>query len=101
MIGKIMDTSIQVNELLPNQVIVVNVAWNNVKSMFSSKYRGKNKKEDRSFPTSFVLDLPDVVYSMKESSEKTDAIESFAYNYLSKKFNCEVNKCQVFLPLSK
>ena len=75
-----------------NAVIVVNIKYATI-SMDGRLSRKKN------LPNSFVLDLPERItqFEDKQSQKYTDMIETFVFNTLTKKFQTEVNFCQIYL----
>ena len=77
----------------PYQVLVCNIHWDT-----STAAR---KVVINELPEQLALDVPENVLNQakKKSNDFNDVIEQFAYNLLSRKFNCEVCNCQVWLPL--
>jgi hypothetical protein len=77
------------------QILVTNIFWN-VKSFKPTK---TNKNPE--FEEQITLDVPEGV--LKEAEKKgnmfNDIIEQFVYNLLYRKYGCEVNRCQIWLPL--
>jgi hypothetical protein len=77
------------------QVLVTNIAWN-VESFKPTKNNKNPEFEDQ-----LTLDIPQSV--LNEANKKhnvfNDVIEQFVYNLLYRKFSCEINRCQIWLPL--
>lgn len=75
------------------QVIVCNIHWD-----ISTASRRTVISE---LPEQIALDIPENVMNQasKPENDFNDVIEQFAYNLLTRKFNCEVGSCQVWLPL--
>ena len=75
------------------QVIVCNIHWD-----ISTASRRTVISE---LPEQIALDIPENVMNQasKPENDFNDVIEQFAYNLLTRKFNCEVCSCQVWLPL--
>ena len=73
------------------QIIVCNIHWD---------ISTASKRTDE-LPSQLALDVPENVLNQakKKSNDFNDIIEQFAYNLLSRKFNCEVCYCQVWLPV--
>ena len=76
------------------QVIVCNIHWD-----ISTASRRTVVSE---LPEQIALDIPENVMNQasKPENDFNDVIEQFAYNLLTRKFNCEVCSCQVWLPLN-
>lgn len=75
------------------QIIVCNIHWD---ISTASKRTDVNE-----LPSQLALDVPENVLNQakKKNNDFNDIIEQFAYNLLSRKFNCEVCYCQVWLPV--
>jgi len=69
------------------QITVVNIKYGNV---FNSKIKNR--------PDMTILDVPENIYKIKDEEKLRDAIESFAYNTITRKYGAEVSFCQSFLP---
>ena len=84
-------------EDIPNsdsyQVLVCNIHWNIATA--------SRKTAVNELPMQLALDVPENVLNQarKKNNDFNDVIEQFAYNLLTRKFNCEVCSCQVWLPL--
>lgn len=76
-----------------NGLTIVNIKWNK-KHVVNSKSKNKN------LPEVFTVDIPQNIANIKDHQTYIDSIESFAYNFLTKKFGVEVSNCQVYLPLT-
>lgn len=64
---------------------------------FGGKVLNSNIKD---LPSDAVLDVPEGILRTQTDKKKfEDAVESFAYNTLSRKYGKEVSYCQVWLPL--
>ena len=73
------------------QITVANIKYGR---SFSNKFRDR--------PEIVTLDVPESILKLKTKGDETkfkDAVESFAYNTVSRKFAAEVSRCQVWLPL--
>lgn len=82
------------------QVIVCNIHW----STSSSSYKNKNSVKTE-LPDQTTMTIPESVLNQanktKSQTAFNDIIEQFIYNLLTRKFNCEVANCQIWLPLEK
>lgn len=81
------------------QILITNISWNkNTIGQYRSKH---DNYED--LPAQFALDVPE--NKMNEANKKqnvfNDVIESYAYDFLTRKFGHEVYHCQIWLPLDK
>ena len=77
-----------------NQILITNITWN------KNAIHSHSKQED-GLPTQFALDLPENVVNQanKKGNNYKDVVESFAYNFLTRKFDHEVWSCSIWLPL--
>lgn len=77
------------------QVLVTNIMWN--KHSFVPTRSNKNPE----FPDQLTIDIPTRVLNeaKKKKNVFNDIVEQFIYNLLYRKHNCEVNRCQIWLPL--
>lgn len=75
-----------------NAVIAVNIKYARI-SMDGSLSKKKN------LPEVFVLDLPERITQLPDKSDQKylDLIETFVYNTLSKKFQTDVEHCQIWI----
>lgn len=77
------------------QVLVTNIAWN------TKSFKPNKTNKSPEFEEQLTLDIPTSV--LNEANKKknifNDVIEQFVYNLLYRKFSCEVNRCQIWLPL--
>ena len=98
-----MEEQINVSELKNDQdqsnkyqVLITDVKWN--KDTIKSY---KTKKDNESLPDSFTLDLPMNVLNQakKKNNVFNDVVETFVYNFLTRKFGHEVYHCSIWLPL--
>lgn len=82
-------------EVNPFQILITNIYWN------EKSYKQTRTNNNPSFDTQITLDVPSGV--LKEANKKgndfNDIIEQFVYNLLYRKYGCEVNRCQIWLPL--
>ena len=82
-------------EVNPFQILITNIYWN------EKSYKQTRTNNNLSFDTQITLDVPSGV--LKEANKKgndfNDIIEQFVYNLLYRKYGCEVNRCQIWLPL--
>ena len=80
------------------QIIITGISWkeNSTRSYVS-------KKDNEELPTQFTLDLPENVLAQANKKENNfkDIIETFVYNFLTRKFSHEVYSCSIWLPLEK
>ena len=83
----------EIKQLEPYQILVCNIHWD-----ISTASRKTAVSE---LPAQLALDIPENVLNQakKKDNDFNDVIEQFAYNLLSRKFNCEVCSCQVWLPI--
>lgn len=81
------------------QVLVTNIKWH---KEAIGQYRVKHDNYD-ALPTQFTLDIPENILNHKNTKayNVNDAIETFVYNFLTKKYEHEVNCCSIWLPLEK
>ena len=76
------------------QVLITNIKWN---KDTIGQYRVKHDNYD-DLPTQFTLDIPDNIIKTNTSNTK-DLIETFVFNFLTKKYGHEANNCSIWLPL--
>ena len=83
----------EIKQLEPYQILVCNIHWD-----ISTASRKTAVSE---LPAQLALDIPENVLNQakKKDNDFNDVIEQFAYNLLSRTFNCEVCSCQVWLPI--
>ena len=81
------------------QVLITGIHWDR---KTTSQYKVKNDNYDL-LPSQFTLDISDLVLKQanKNKEEFNDVIESHCYNFLTRKFGHEVNRCQIWLPLEE
>lgn len=79
---------------ISNQILITNITWNK-KAIHS--HSGKEEE----LPEQFTLDLPENVVNQanKKGNDYNDVVESFVYNFLTRKFDHEVYSCSIWLPL--
>lgn len=84
-------------DVLGYQVIVTGIKWD--KKAIGQYYVKNDRYVD--LPSQFTLDLPENVLNQatKKKNDFNDIVESFVYNFLTRKFGHEVNNCQIWLPL--
>lgn len=84
----------ETNETNQFQVLVANIKWH------EKSFKPTKSNKNPEFPEQLTIDIPSGV--LKEANKKTnmfnDVIEQFIYNLLYRKFSCEVNRCQIWLP---
>lgn len=87
------------NENNGYQILITGISWNPK----STKAFATKKDAEEELPSQFILDLPENVYNQANKSNNifNDVIESFIYNFLTRKFNHEVYHCQIWLPLEE
>lgn len=80
------------NSLNSNSVIATNIKYARI-AMDGTQSKKKN------LPEVFVLDLPERITQLPDKNEQKyfDLIETFVYNTLTKKFQTEVEKCQIWI----
>jgi hypothetical protein len=72
------------------QVLVVNI-----------KYGKELNNKVKYKPETTVLDIPEnILKTQKDEYKFKNNIETFVYNTLSKKYNVEINSCQIWLPFN-
>lgn len=76
-----------------NRILITNITWN------KNAIHSHSSKEE--LPTQFAIDLPENVINQanKKGNDYNDIIESFTYNFLTRKFDHEVYSCSIWLPL--
>lgn len=76
------------------QVLVCNISWN------VESFKPTKSNRNPEFPDQMTIDIP--VGVLKEARKRmnmfNDVIEQFIYNLLYRKYSCEVNRCQIWLP---
>lgn len=79
------------------QVLITGIYWD--KKTIGQRYVKYDKYDE--LPSQFTLDLSESVLKQanKKPEEFNDVVETFCYNFLTKKFGHEVNNCQIWLPL--
>lgn len=77
-----------------NGLVIANIKW-------WSSHILNNKSKNKELPTIFSVDIPQNIRLLKDTDNQQylDAIESFVYNFLTRKFGVEVSFCQIYLPL--
>jgi len=82
------------------QIYVTDITWN---ENTIGNYRSRSDKYENveNLPKQFSLDLQDglLAQANKNPAEFNDVIETFVYNFLTRKFGHEVYHCSIFLPL--
>ena len=83
------------NEENHYQILVTNIMWN-TKSFMPNK-----NNKSATFDDQITLDVPASVLNeaRKKKNNFNDIIEQFVYNLLYRKYSCEINRCQIWLPL--
>lgn len=73
-------------------VIAVNIKYS------KNSMDGKPSKR-KNLPETFVLDLPERITQLPDKNDQKylDLIETFVYNTLTKKFQTEVEHCQIWI----
>lgn len=83
------------------QILITGISWNKhtTKALSAKAYISK----DEELPEQFTLDVPENVLNQakKVNNEFNDIIETFVYNFLTRKFGHEVQHCQIWLPLEE
>ena len=79
-------------QLKENSVIVVNIKYAKIS-------RDGTTSKRKNLPEFFVLDLPERITQLPDKSDQKylDLIETFVYNTLSKKFQTDVEYCQIWI----
>jgi hypothetical protein len=82
-------------EVNPFQILITNIYWN------EQSFKQTRTNKNPSFDKQITLDVPSGVLkeANKKGNEFNDIIEQFVYNLLYRKYGCEVNRCQIWLPL--
>ena len=77
------------------QILVTNIAWN------TQSFKPTKNNKSPEFEEQITLDVPQSVLNEtnKKHNDFNDVIEQFVYNLLYRKYSCEVNRCQIWLPL--
>ena len=92
-----METNIIPTETNPDafHVIITGISWN--KNAINA-YR--SKKNDSELPDQFDLELPENVLNQasKPKNNFNDIVETYVYNFLTRKFGHEVYSCSIWLP---
>ena len=75
-------------------IIITNIKW-------WESHTLNNKSKNKELPSIFSVDLPEKIRQLKDTdfSLYQDSAESFAYNFLTRKFGIEVAFCQIYLPI--
>jgi len=76
------------------QALITNIAFDGTPVR---SYRGRHEYADQ-LPRQFTLDLPEAIWSQEGKADYYDVVETFVYNFLTRKFGYEVNCCQIWLP---
>ena len=83
-------------EIQSNTLIITNLKWNKIQT-YSFGFNKDIKHSD--LPETTMIEIPNNFAAINAPEEQfKDAIESFVYNLLSKKYGYEVNNCQIWLP---
>lgn len=77
-----------------NGIIIANIKW-------WKGHETKTKVNWNELPDSYQLSIPNNMISMyqNEYDKFLDEIETFCYNFLTRKFGVEVSYCQIWLPI--
>ena len=77
------------------QVLVTNIKWNKDQI---GQYRVHHDKYE-TLPSQYTLDIPENVTKQAKSGkcELKEIVETFVFNFLSKKYGHEVNNCAIWL----
>ena len=80
------------------QVTVTGITWNMAKPR--EQFHSYRDTSPADLPESFTFDLPEDVYRRVKNAESQDVandiLETYAYNFLTKKFNHEVYSCSAW-----
>ena len=81
---------------IENGIIITNIKW----------WKGheiKNKVNYYDLPESYQISIPNNMLDLYKNNYNVfkDEIETFVYNFLTRKFGIEVSFCQVWLPIEK
>lgn len=83
------------------QILVTGIKWNKKKI----PYFKRDAQTPEELPEQFSLELPDNVLKQSKGDTKSEQfeniIESFVYNFLTRKFGHEVWHCQIWLPFDE
>lgn len=75
-------------------ILIVNINWN------KKEDKPQKKKKEVELPEMLTLSLPANLKNQEgklSEAEFFDAIEQFTYNFLYKKYNNIVNRCQIYI----
>lgn len=76
-----------------NKLVVTNIKYN-----INNIIHNGCKTKDR--PDTMEIDIPNTLREYNYNDVKfRDYIESFVYNFISRKFGIEVSFCQIWLPM--
>ena len=87
------------NELtaeIENGIIITNIKW-------WKGHETKNKVNHMELPESFQISIPNNMLDLYKTDFNSfrDDIETFVYNFLTRKFGIEVSFCQIWLPIDE
>lgn len=79
-----------------NGIIITNIKW-------WKGHETKNKVNYYDLPESYQISIPNNMLDLYKSNYNAfrDDIETFVYNFLTRKFGIEVSFCQIWLPLEE
>lgn len=79
-----------------NGIIITNIKW-------WKGHETKNKVNYYDLPESYQISIPNNMLDLYKSNYSAfkDDIETFVYNFLTRKFGIEVSFCQIWLPLEE
>ena len=70
--------------------IAVNIKYGNIKN-----------EKIKTRPDIAYVEIPEGKLKCKDEEKRNDLIESYVYDYITKKYGAEVNYCQVYLPIDR
>lgn len=79
-----------------NGIIITNIKW-------WKGHETKNKVNYYDLPESYQISIPNNMLDLYKSNYNAfkDDIETFVYNFLTRKFGIEVSFCQIWLPIEE
>ena len=79
-----------------NSIFITNIKWWKDAEI-------KNKINQSELPESFQISIPNNMIDLYKTNFEVfkDDIESFIYNFLTRKFGIKVSFCQIWLPIEE
>lgn len=93
-----MESEIIEEQIQDTSILITNIKWH-MEHQLSNYGKGKQKE----LPTMVTVTVPETIRTQEEKDYAMfkDNVETFAYNFLTKKYGVEVSFCQIWLYLNE